>query len=92
MSGLSLPSGITILFVVKGEGSGESRCPLQSSAWVKGPSSMGWSSTQAFNQFLLVSCSICKQLFWIDISHFKQREALLLQHVLPGNFSKCRQI
>lgn len=44
-SGLSLPSGISILFVIKGiQGSGKSSCPLPSSAWVKGASPVGHSS------------------------------------------------
>ena len=59
-------------------------CPLLFSTWGKGPSPFGQSSSPVSHQYLIVSCSSCKQLFWIDLFHLKQKGILPLQFVLPG--------
>lgn len=65
--------------------------PLLFSTWGKGPSPLGQASTLCSHQRPTASCSICKQLFWIDLFHLKQNGILLLQFGLSKKLSKCRQ-
>lgn len=62
------------------------------STWGKGSSLFGQFSTPFSHQCLIVSCSSCEHLFWIDLFHLNHERIQPRLLVLPGMLSKCRQI
>lgn len=62
------------------------------SVWGKGSTLFGQFSTPLSHQCLIVSCSSCEHLFWVDLFHSNHEKIQPLLFVLPGMLSKCRQI
>lgn len=95
-SSLLLLYGIPILFAIKGiercvENNGQ-LAEVPFSTWRKGSYLFGQFSTQFSHWCLIVSCSSCKHLFWIDLFHLNQERIQILLFFLPGTLFKYRQI